>query len=88
MKLAKRHPETLPVIEKWHKVSKRAQWNGLHEVRAAFPSADQVGTLLVFDILGGNYRLIVRVSYTGKCIWVKELLTHTEYDRKEWMKWA
>lgn len=61
---------------------------GLHEVRKEFPSADQVGNVLIFNVLGGSYRLIVRVSWVSQRIFVKALLTHKEYDRKEWMKWA
>lgn len=86
--LAARHPETIPVLARWWKFAKRAQWQGLHEVRRDFPSADQVGNVLIFDVLGGNYRLITRVSYRVQRIFVKALLTHREYERKEWMKWA
>jgi mRNA interferase HigB len=72
---------------------KRAQWRGLNAVRKDYPSADQVGNVLIFNVPGGNYRLvvyvlIVRVTYTGQRIYVKALMTHGEYDRKEWMKWA
>jgi hypothetical protein len=36
----------------------------------------------------GNFRLITRVSYNVQRIYIKALLKHKEYDRKEWMKWA
>jgi len=39
-------------------------------------------------VMGGNYRLITRVSYAAQRIYVKAVLNHREYDRKEWMKWA
>jgi mRNA interferase HigB len=88
LKLSKKHPETLRTLALWYKTVKRAQWKGLNEVRRDYPSADQVGNVLIFNVLGGNYRLIVRVTYTGQRIYVKALMTHREYDRKEWMKWA
>jgi mRNA interferase HigB len=65
-----------------------AQWRGLHEVRRQYPSADQVGDVLIFDVLGNHYRLMTRVAYNLQRIYVKALLSHPEYDRKEWMKWA
>jgi mRNA interferase HigB len=46
-----------------------------------------VGRLAIFNIRGGNYRLIVRVEFAAQRIYVKEFLTHGEYDRKAWMKW-
>jgi len=88
LKLARKRPETLSALTLWYKVVKKAQWRGLHEVRAQYPSADQVGHALIFDVLGGNYRLITRPIYDRQRIYVKALLNHGEYDRKEWMKWA
>ena len=88
LKLAKKHPETLPTLTLWYKVARKAEWYGLHEVRREYPSADQVGDVLIFDVLGGNFRLMTRVNYNVQRIYVKALLNHGEYDRKEWTKWA
>ena len=88
LKLSKKHPATLPALALWYKAVKRAEWRGLHEVRQDFPTADQVGNVLIFDVMGGNYRLITRVSFATQRIYVKAVLNHREYDRKEWLKWA
>ncbi len=48
---------------------------------------DQAGHLLIFNVLGGNYRLVVRVNYQRQCIWFKGLFTHAEYDRLELDRW-
>ena len=34
------------------------------------------------------YRLIVKVDYRANLLLVKAFLTHKEYDRGEWKKWA
>jgi mRNA interferase HigB len=88
LKLARKHPETLPTLSLWVKAARKAQWRGLHEVRRDYPSTDQVGGVLIFDVLGGNYRLIAAANYARQQLFVKALLTHQEYDRKGWMKWA
>jgi mRNA interferase HigB len=88
MEEAARHPETTQVLTDFHRRARKATWHGLHEVRQDFPSADQVGSVVIFNILGGNYRLITAVNYSRQTMFVKALLTHREYDRKEWMKWA
>jgi mRNA interferase HigB len=87
-KLTKKHPETVPALFLWYKVTKKADWRGLHEVRRDYPSADQVGDVLIFDTLGNNFRLMTRVNYNVQRIYVKAVMNHREYDRKEWMKWA
>lgn len=88
LKLAKGRLETLPTLTRWYKTAKKAKWRGLHEVRREYPLADQVGDVLIFDVLGNRFRLITRVKYNVQRIYVKALLNHREYDRKEWMKWA
>jgi mRNA interferase HigB len=47
-----------------------------------------VGDVLVFDILHNQLRLITATFFRSQRVYVKALLTHKEYDRKEWMKWA
>ena len=54
MRLAARHPETIAVVKHLYRIARKAKWNGLHEVQKAFPSADQVGSVLIFNVLGGN----------------------------------
>jgi mRNA interferase HigB len=38
----------------------------------------------VFDVAGNNYRVVVVVHYRGKRIYVREVMTHSEYDK--WCK--
>ena len=85
---ARKHPETIGALDHWYRVARKAAWEGLHQVRLDFPSADQVGAVLIFNVLGGRYRLITTAVYRKHRIYVKSLLTHREYDRKEWMKWV
>ena len=88
MEQVAKHPETAAVLNRFYHVARKARWDGLNEVRQYFPSADQVGKVLIFDVLGDNYRLITAVDYPSQRLFIKTLLTHREYDRKGWMKWA
>jgi len=56
-------------------------------VRRAFPKTDMVGPLAIFDIKGNSYRLIVRMIIWVRKIYIKEFLTHAEYDKEKWKKW-
>jgi HTH-type transcriptional regulator / antitoxin HigA len=74
------HPKCRKWLDDWWKTARRARWTKLHEVRTAYPSADQVGGCLVFDAPGAR-RLIVGVYYsrpgmegTGT-LYVKHFLT-------------
>ena len=86
--LITKHPEARSALVRWYGTVRKARWGSLGVVRATFSSADQVGHVLIFNVMGDNYRLITTVDYQSQRIYVKHLLTHREYERKEWMKWA
>lgn len=54
------------------------------ELRMTFPSADLVGDLVVFNIGGNKYRLIVSFHFNRGKVYVRHVLTHGEYDRGAW----
>jgi mRNA interferase HigB len=49
-----------------------------------FPHADQVDRLTVFNIGGNKYRLITYIVYEKKRIYIRDILTHKEYDKGKW----
>ena len=72
----------------WFKTAMAARWDNIQDIRQSFPDADQVGQVLVFNIRHNRYRLIATVFYRSRTIYIKALLTHKEYDREDWKKWA
>jgi mRNA interferase HigB len=88
VKLIAKHPQGETELLAWYKVARGSDWGGLLDVRRNFPSSDLVGMVLIFNILGNQLRLITVASWRSRRIYVKALLTHKQYDKKEWMKWA
>lgn len=80
--------DTFNALDGWFRIAQKAEWRNVADVQADFPSVDQVGSVLIFNIRHNRYRLIVFVVYPKQKLYLKALLTHKEYDRKEWMKWA
>ena len=78
----------VPDLEKplslWFKNAERATWVRFHDVRATFADVDQVGGYFVFNILGNRFRLICKISFEKGKVYVREILTHAEYDRDKW----
>jgi mRNA interferase HigB len=54
------------------------------ELRAIFPSADHVGGLTVFNIGGNKARLIAVIHYNTERVYIRHVLTHSEYDKNKW----
>ena len=78
------HPDSESALRGWVVRVNEAKWRNFAEVRADFPAADLVGRLTVFNIGGNDYRLIVRVEFWLQKVFVRQILTHSDYDKERW----
>ncbi len=87
---ASRHSGIEVGLDTWFRVAKKARWHGLDDIRKTYPSADGVRAgdkiYTVFNIGGNNFRLIVKIEYEYQKIFIKNVLTHAEYDKGDWKK--
>lgn len=81
-----RHPDSEGPLRDWFKLTSKAQWNNLADTRRDYPHADLVGACTVFNIAGNKYRLAIGIIYSIKRIYVRNLLTHSEYSKGTWKK--
>lgn len=81
---AEKHPETKTALAQWYELIKKTNFASFVELRAIFPSADQVGKLTVFNIGGNKVRLIAAIHYNRKKVYIRAVLTHKEYDQGKW----
>jgi mRNA interferase HigB len=86
VKFWERHPNARTSLLLWYKITVRADWKNFVEVREVFPSADLAGNFTVFNIGGNKYRLITLIDYTYQKVFIRYVLTHSEYDRDDWKK--
>ena len=45
-----------------------------------------VGKFVVFDISHNRCRLIATIKYAWRMVYIRQILSHAEYDEKEWQK--
>jgi mRNA interferase HigB len=81
---AEQHADLEGPLDAWFRISKKASWKSLADVRKTFSSADGVGKWTVFNIKGNQYRLIAEINYVFGRIYIRHVLTHAEYDRGGW----
>ncbi len=63
-----------------------SQWTSVVDVRKTYLHTDVVGELAIFNISGNKYRLATYINYrTGK-VYIRHVMTHEEYRRKDWKK--
>jgi mRNA interferase HigB len=85
------YPDAANALYAWYQVARRADWGNVQEVRADFPHADGVmvdsgRTVIVFNIRGGNYRMITAIHYNTRRVFMLRFLTHRQYDLQRWKR--
>ncbi len=76
-----RHPDAEEPLLAWYREVAREDWNTPAEVKQKYRSASIVGKgRVVFNIKGNRYRLVVRINYPARIVYVRFVGTHAEYD--------
>ena len=69
-------------LEAWHYEVRHARWESPADVKTKYATASILqGNRVVFNIGGNKYRLVVKINYTTKIVFVRFLGTHEEYDK-------
>jgi len=81
-----KHIEGSASLDAWYKITKGADWRNFADVRNSWRNSDSVGRFVVFDISHNRCRLIATIKYEWKMVYIRRILSHAEYDRKEWQE--
>ena len=84
LEFSQRYPEAERPLDRWYRIAKRTTFESFPDLRRTFRSADQVGKLTVFNIGGNRFRLVTYIVYAKKRVYIRDILTHTDYDRGRW----
>jgi mRNA interferase HigB len=79
-----KHAEWGTSLNAWYKITKAANWNSFEEVKASWKNSDKVGRFVIFDISHNRCRLICTIKYGWKMVYIRGVLSHAEYDKKDW----
>ena len=76
-----RHPSAREPLLAWFREVEREDWGTPAAVKARYPKASIVGgDRMVFDIKGNAFRLVVKIKYAYRVVYVRFVGTHAEYD--------
>ena len=77
-----RHPAAAKPLNYWYALVLAADWRNLADIRAIYNSVDFVGNeRYVFNIGGNKFRLVARILFPARTVYIKFIGTHQEYDR-------
>ena len=76
------HPRAKDPLLDWYIKTKESDWANVTDVRKVFRTADYVGNdLFVFNIKGNSYRLIARIIFGARTVFIRFIGTHAQYDQ-------
>jgi mRNA interferase HigB len=76
------HGDAEKPLRAWFAEVCLADWRRMADLKCRYPRASVIDNeRVVFDIGGGKYRLVVKIWFPGRTVFVKFLGTHAEYDK-------
>ena len=77
-----RHVDAEEPLLAWYREVEKEDWDGPAKVKAKYPNASILGgNRVVFNIRGNAYRLVVKINYPARIVYVRFVGTHAQYDR-------
>lgn len=77
-----KHPDCEQHLKTWYDTAIHADWNSPNDVKQTYASVSILKNgRLVFNIKGNTYRLIARINFEKKWLFIRFIGTHKDYDR-------
>jgi len=80
------YKEAENALDGWYRTMAKNKFISFAQLKEAFGSVDKVGNKYVFDIGGNKLRLIASIHFNRQKVYIRDILTHTEYDKGKWKK--
>jgi mRNA interferase HigB len=78
----RRVPQAKEPLSAWYADARAADWASPNAIKARYRSASILkNNRVVFNIAGNSYRLVVRINYHYRVVYVRFVGAHAEYDR-------
>lgn len=70
-------------LDTWYHETDKSHWSGPQDIKIRYPSASFLHkNIVIFNIKGNRYRLVVKVDYPSQAVFVKWFGTHADYDKQ------
>lgn len=76
------HADAEQPLKAWFKAAEFADWSTPQAVKADYGNASLLqDNRVCFNIAGNKYRLIVKINYPYRVIYIRFIGTHGDYDK-------
>lgn len=78
------HPDAASPLQAWRRLMETGSFASFAQLKATFGSVDKVGSFFVFNMGGNKYRLVTAIHFNRQMVFVRAVMTHSEYDAGRW----
>lgn len=77
-----KYPVAAEALTKWYLEVSTSDWANFNQMKETYNSVDYYGDdLYIFNIMGNHFRLIVRIFFKTRTVFIRFFGTHSEYDK-------
>lgn len=81
---AEQYQDATAPLTAWYRVMAASDFPTPHALKQTFPKVSILkGGYAIFNIGGNKYRLVVRIAYRARIVFIKWIGTHDEYDEQD-----
>ncbi len=78
------HADSREPLNSWKDEVERATWDGPLDIKKRYPSASFLAdNIVIFNIKGNKYRLVIKVKYPIGIALIEWIGTHSQYNNKK-----
>lgn len=78
----KKHGDAEVPLKSWFHEAKQASWVTPQDIKDKYNNASILAdNRVVFNIKGNDYRLVVKIHYNRRVVYIRFVGTHDEYDK-------
>jgi len=76
-----KHSDSENQLKTWYKEVTGARWSNPDDIKRMYPKASILKQKrVVFNICGNKYRLVTRINYQRKWVFIRFVGTHSDYN--------
>ncbi len=77
-----KHSDSEQYLKTWYDTAMNSDWKTPNEVKQTYANASILkDNRIVFNIKGNSYRLVAKFNYEKQWIFIRFIVTHSEYER-------
>jgi mRNA interferase HigB len=82
LKYCEKYPSANTALEQWYYEFRRFDFKHFNDLKAIYPGASILTNgRVIFNIKGNEFRLIVRINFFAKALYIIWFGTHKEYNK-------